>query len=398
MTTLSRPVCRQTSTLCSIESGADASFSFDRSGCLVRAAWHGRMARWGLDGGALVKELAKPGVVARRRLLEPEAGLNLAQEAYALMAALLAQMTAPPAPPWDGVASRAAAAGPAFLQKRAAAYAREYSPVGILPPDQYGAMVLQLTTGCQWNRCSFCTFYKGQRFAVKSTQDFAQHIRGVRDMLGEAINRRQSIFLGSASALSLPFAELQAAFSVLARELPAAGRDQADNSTWPVFSFMDVFSAPLHQPEEYAWLAAHGLRRIYLGAESGSAAVLDILQKPVQPEMLLAAARAIKAGGVALGPVFLLGAGGAMYEREHAEATARLLAELPLDHDDTVFFSVLQPAPGSAYAAWERRTQAPSLAREQLQAQEQRMRQALRPFAAGGPRVTRYDVHEFVYY
>lgn len=51
-----------------------------------------------------------------------------------------------------------------------------YSPVSILPPDQYLSLVLQATEGCHWNRCTFCDFYSQTRFQIKSEEEFASHI------------------------------------------------------------------------------------------------------------------------------------------------------------------------------------------------------------------------------
>jgi len=38
-------------------------------------------------------------------------------------------------------------------------------PVGILPPDQYMAVVLQAAEGCAFNTCTFCDFYRDRSFS-----------------------------------------------------------------------------------------------------------------------------------------------------------------------------------------------------------------------------------------
>ena len=48
-----------------------------------------------------------------------------------------------------------------------------YSPVGILPPDQYLALVVQATRGCAFNTCTFCDLYR-DGYRVKSAAERAK--------------------------------------------------------------------------------------------------------------------------------------------------------------------------------------------------------------------------------
>src|SRR5512139_2442652 len=87
-------------------------------------------------------------------------------------------------------------------------FAEVYSPIGILPPDQYLALVLQATVGCSFNTCTFCDLYH-QPFRIKTPAEFRRHVREVREYLGDSILlRRRSIFLGAANALAIPMPRL----------------------------------------------------------------------------------------------------------------------------------------------------------------------------------------------
>jgi radical SAM superfamily enzyme YgiQ (UPF0313 family) len=35
------------------------------------------------------------------------------------------------------------------------------------PPSEANSILLQVTTGCSHNKCTFCGMYKGQRFSIK---------------------------------------------------------------------------------------------------------------------------------------------------------------------------------------------------------------------------------------
>lgn len=402
------PYIRKTATLLTVERDAFASFSFDREACLVRGAWKEQMVRWGLDGSALLKTLSAPGKVEKREKLNSEAGLALAAAFYERAAEMLVGMAVPD--DWQSVRERVISSGPAAMNKRAADFHRIYAPVGILPPDQYGALVLQLTTGCRYNRCSFCTFYRGQKYMVKSPEAFAEHIRQVKAMLGAALERRQAIFLGDAGALNVPRYILLEAMDLLAEHFPlptAVARPR-----WPVYAFMDAFGvgpAALTEADvgtnaaalttaDFAMLREMGLSRVYIGVESGSEAVLRMLNKPVRPQVVAALVKTLKEAGIAVGVIFLLGVGGQKLAAQHAEESAALLAELPLDGQDTVFFSELVADEKSSYSDWVRRLVITPLTPEELAEQERAMRRTLPPREAGGPAVTRYDVREFIYY
>lgn len=384
---------RCTPDLLTVETGAFESFSFDAAGCLVRAAWAGNMVRWALDGGCLVKQLRAFGAPRCRRYLDAERGLKEAKVAYLRAGRLLAELAYPIPAPWEAVVQDIRGRGPELMQERANLAARIYSPIGILPPDQYGALILQLTEGCRYNQCSFCSFYRGRQYREKTPEEFAAHIGAVLAMVGPALSRRRAVFLGDANALGLRFPQLEAAFGIMHELLPVGPKGIEG-----VYTFMDVFGHGPTEVEEFAALASWGLRRVYVGAESGSPFVLRTLRKPASPERLAEMVQAMKQGGVAVGLVFLLGVGGERLAAVHARETAELLSRLPLDEGDIIYFSELLAEPGSDYATWASREGIHPLDRKAMRVQERLMRQGLAPVAEGGPRVTRYDVREFVYY
>ena len=388
------PQVRVSPDLFAVEIGAESSFSFDRTGCLVRALWDGRLSRWGLDGACLVKPLPGPEVRQRRQIrLDVADGLARAAQAYEKAAVLLKAVDRRPEPPWDDVLARIEAFGVQLMESRARRYPSVYEPVGILPPDQYGALVLQLTVGCRYNRCRFCTFYRGRTYRQKSPEEFGEHIEAVLDLLGAALGRRRSVFLGDANAFGLPFPQLHAALELIKAKLPWGPQGFRE-----INSFMDLFGGMSYRPEELETLRRLGLRRIHIGAESGSPTVLQVLNRPNSPRRLVQTVEALKAAGIGVGLIFLLGAGGDLLQTIHAEETAELLSQLPLDAKDVVYLSELVVEPDSEYARWARSVGAVGLDEEALRQQERIIRRGLRPVGQGGPACTRYDIREFVHY
>ncbi len=95
-----------------------------------------------------------------------------------------------------------------FYKKDVERYHQVYKPVGILPPDQYNSVVLQVTEGCSFNTCTFCDFYKDRPFRIKPPEAFMEHTLRVNQFIGKGMNLRRTIFLGDANALVTPTSQI----------------------------------------------------------------------------------------------------------------------------------------------------------------------------------------------
>jgi hypothetical protein len=103
---------------------------------------------------------------------------------------------------------------PTRLVEQATRFHLVYSPVPILPPDQYRSLVLQATLGCPYNRCNFCTLYRGVPYQVRTPDGFRDHIRAVKAFLGAGTSRYRAVFLGDANAIAAPHGDPFPRFSI----------------------------------------------------------------------------------------------------------------------------------------------------------------------------------------
>jgi radical SAM superfamily enzyme YgiQ (UPF0313 family) len=165
-----------------------------------------------------------------------------------------------------------------------------------------------------------------------------------------------------------------------------------------MYAFLDGFSAEKKTVEDYRVLASLGLKRVYVGLESGSAGLLQLLNKPGAPEDALHAVRAMKTAGVAVGVIVLLGAGGRSYAIDHVRDTTQLINAMRLDMDDLIYFSELIESEGLAYTQQAFAQGLQPLTAEERIAQGEAIERGLR-FSArrGEPHISRYDIREFVY-
>ena len=295
--------------------GEEPSYSFDLSGRLIGAFAGGENFRRGLDNRVLKKWRSADGIRQRRWLTAAEARAFL-EGAYGL-AERVAQSAGDPRlavlQGWDWPA----------LQADAARFAEVYRPVSILPPDQYLALVIQATEGCSYNRCTFCDFYRGRPFRIKGPDELRAHITAVRAFFGPAVALRKSLFLADANALVAPMPRLRAWLDVIAQAgIPAAGAG--------IYSFMDAFDVHRKSPDEWAELAGRGLRRVYIGMETGDDALLRWLRKPGTVADVIEAVVRLREAGIAASVIIMTGIGGERYADAHVTGTIAALNAMPL--------------------------------------------------------------------
>ncbi|MBI4671900.1 MAG: radical SAM protein [Chloroflexi bacterium] len=387
------------------------AYTFDAAGRLVGVFLDGKNYRRSLDNRILVKQSgARKGLAGRlRRMLTPAEVHELETRAYAFAREILARFATPLDAEFRDALAWIDTYDAARLERERVQFQTLYRPVSILPPDQYLALYLQATEGCSYNECSFCGLYRDRRFHAKSVAEFRQHIENVRAFFGDGISLRRTIFLGDANALMLPQARLverfdavNAAFEIMPRNLSGAARrawaDAHPIHFHGIYSFIDAFTTKRKSVQDFAALAERGLRRVYIGLESGDPALLEFLGKPNRPEDVIALVKHLKASGVAVGIIILIGAGGMEYQAGHIRETANLVNALGLDSNDLIYFSELVDYPGSTYAEYARQAGLHALSAQEMQAQQAQMRAG---FVLGdakhAPKISYYDLREFVY-
>lgn len=344
--------------------------------------------RRGLDGRLLWKREARADGPRRRRRLPAEEGEPIVDAARAEASLALTALGGGPSEAVQRL-RQVVAMDAAALRDDAVRFLAASGPVGILPPDQYLALVVRVTEGCSWNACTFCRLYRDVPFRWKGPGELLAHVAALRAYFGPSIALRRSLFLGDANALCLAHDRLLPLVEVVARELPGA----------PLFSFLDAWTGHRKTVAEWRDYAALGLRRVYLGLETGDPGLLAWLEKPGSPRDVVDLVASLHEAGIAAGVIVLLGAGGERFAAAHEHRTAEVLSAMRLGPDDLVYFSEYVDEPGLVYG--RRAAGAPDL-QPLSPARDAELRQAIldgvRPAdPARPPRAATYDIREFVY-
>lgn len=377
--------------------GGSQVVSYDYTGRLWTGMLDSVSYRRGLDG-KIVAKWQTSGGGRGRRWLNPGEAEQVEDEFRSLVTGLYeairsgeAALDLPLTQFETGAIERIIAFDRRCSNADAARYHQVYKPVGILPPDQYMAVVLQATEGCSFNTCTFCQFYRDRPFRIKRPDEFLAHAQAVKDYLAEGLDLRRTIFLGDANALITPMPLLLPLFETVHKVYDV-------EKLGGIYAFQDGFSGAKKSTQDYRLLVERGLKRAYIGLESGSTELLQFLKKPGVPADALQTVRSLKEAGASVGVIVLLGAGGKKYARGHVKDTIRLLNQMPFDLDDIIYFSELIEDEGLPYLqnAFQARLQ--PLSPEERLAQAGQIEEGLRFSLEGGtPHISRYDIREFVY-
>src|SRR5512134_1700245 len=183
------------------------------------------------------------------------------------------------------------------------------------PPSEAESLILPVTDGCSWNRCTFCEMYTEpqKRFRARDEAEVLESIRRCGEKFGREVRR---IFLADGDALVLPTRRLLAILEAVRDHLPAVHR---------VSSYCLARNLRRKTVAELRQLAAAGLGLVYLGAESGDDEVLARANKGETYESTRESLEKLGEAGISRSVMILNGLGGQALSAQHAANSARLM-------------------------------------------------------------------------
>jgi radical SAM superfamily enzyme YgiQ (UPF0313 family) len=196
------------------------------------------------------------------------------------------------------------------------------------PPSEAYSLILQVTNGCSWNKCTFCEMYTQpqKRFRFKPIEELERELAAVA---AENLPVRR-IFLADGDAMTLSFRRLKLVMEAINRYLPDIQR---------VSSYCLPRNLKHKTVEELAELKEMGLSLFYVGCESGDDLVLERVKKGENYASSLAALQKIKAAGAKSSVMILNGMGGTRYSKQHALNSGRLMSEAQPEYLSTLVVS-----------------------------------------------------------
>ena len=273
------------------------------------------------------------------------------------------------------------------LEEDAEKFNEIYLPISILPPDQYMSLVLQISEGCNYNKCTFCNFYRDRPFRIKTRDEISEHINQIKSFFGQGIKLRRSIFLADANALVIPQKKLLPAMKLFNTSFPDIQN---------IYSFIDVFTGIKKSTASFRDLADAGLKRVYLGVESGNPQLLELLHKPQLTEDIHHLCDSLKVAGIKLGIIFLVGAGGEKFHEAHLRDSLAMVENMYLSSGDMIYISEFYET-NSEYNAVMADRKIPRLDRIQIRKMANQFKTEMKKQVETGVSVSVYDIQQFFY-
>ena len=183
------------------------------------------------------------------------------------------------------------------------------------PPSEAYSLLVQVTIGCSHNSCTFCNMYIDKQFRVRSEAEVFEDLEEAR----AAYPYVERVFLCDGDALCLSSDRLVRILDKIYRLFPECKRVNVYGNT------IDVLAKTA---EELSMLAEHGLKMVYLGAESGDPEVLKAIRKGSTRVEIITAVKMLEASGIQTSVTFISGLAGKAGWRDHAVNTGTMISEM----------------------------------------------------------------------
>ncbi len=220
----------------------------------------------------------------------------------------------------------------------------ELSTVGpIRPPSEAYSLLVRVTKNCPWNRCEFCSVFKGQRFELRDAEKvkedilaakrIMEDIRGWAEQTGYSLGHTarangilwlqddgvKSAFLQDSDSMIMKTEPLVEILEFLCKTFPFLER---------VCSYARGKTIFRKSHEELRRLREAGLSRLHIGLETGDDELLAYIKKGATADEMVEAGRKAVEAGFEVSEYMMPGLGGRERWEQHARNSARVLNEI----------------------------------------------------------------------
>ncbi len=190
-----------------------------------------------------------------------------------------------------------------------------YSSPLYRPPSEARSLIIQLTEGCSYNKCTFCGMYKTKPFRIRTEQEIIDHL----NYLKSYDPNPSKIFIADGNFLCLSTDKILHYLDKVKASFPNATR-------------ISCYGGPLDlnrkTPEELLTIRQSGMDMLYLGVESGSDEVLKLINKGVTAHEMTIAGQKAMAAGFILSCMIISGIGGKPLSEKHALESAKVISAI----------------------------------------------------------------------
>ncbi|MCP3966334.1 MAG: radical SAM protein [Lentisphaerae bacterium] len=177
------------------------------------------------------------------------------------------------------------------------------------PPAEADSVIFQIARGCPHNTCRFCGMYKGVPHSIRSTEEVLAEF----EEYAQAYPKTRRIFLADGDVMALPFETIRMYLDHLNTVFPRLARVNIYSNGSSILS---------KTPAELSQLRRLKLTTLYMGLESGSQQILELVNKSENVRDMIQAVNLAQENGFRCSVMILIGLGGKKYSTLHAVNTA----------------------------------------------------------------------------
>ncbi len=203
------------------------------------------------------------------------------------------------------------------------------------PPAEAENIIIQVTLGCSYNSCSFCSMYKTKKYQERSLEDIYKDI----DSLKQVYSRAHKIFLADGDALALATDKLLSILKYLQGSFPKLRR---------VSTYASAQNLLEKSREDLKLLQESKLNLIYYGIETGNNIVLKKITKGVDKASIIKSLTKVPSG-MKISATVILGIGGEKYTEEHIRDTAYVINNTSINYLSTLQLGLEDDAKDNFY-------------------------------------------------
>lgn len=183
------------------------------------------------------------------------------------------------------------------------------------PPYEANSQLLQVTSGCTWHRCKFCTLYHGTPFKMSPFSEIEEDVQVIRQWQPRA----RRIYLTGANPFALSYDKLMDIAILLRNNLP-------EMVSFGMFSRVsDITTKSVEQLKNLRHMK---LDNINIGMETAHDPTLERMNKGYCSSDILEQLSKLDEAGIRYNIVYLSGLGGKGMGIESAKVTASVLNKL----------------------------------------------------------------------
>lgn len=183
------------------------------------------------------------------------------------------------------------------------------NPKVYYPRNEMTTTLLPVTLGCSHNQCAFCNMYTDDEYREVSFFDIRNHLLNINPYT-------ERIFLTGADPTSIGFEKMKTLLDLIHEHVPYCAC---------VACYASVKNIAQYSVEELSILHDAGLRQLYIGFETGSDSVLQMMNKPHTMELAVEQGQKLNEANLLFHTIVMYGIAGKGKGIGNALVTAKMI-------------------------------------------------------------------------